>query len=206
MAHSGDRLPGDVIIATHICPNAPIIPHEPVPFMGGPVDMATMNRHEVHADMEALLSIDTSRGNWLVNRRGFAITPTVKEGYILKVSADLLRLMAQVTGQPPLVLPLTTQDVTPYGNGLEHVNSIVQPATATAAPVIGVALTAETAVPGSASGASQIVDVEAAARFCIEVAKAYGQGECAFYDPGEFRQLVTLYGSMAHLQGMGAQP
>ncbi len=200
MARAGDRLPGDVLVATHICPDAPVIPHEPVPFMGAPVDMATMNRHEVQPEMDAILSVDTTRGNWVVNRRGFAITPTAKEGYILKVSPDLLRIMSNVTGQLPSVLPLATQDITPYGNRLDHINSIMQPATATAAPVVGVALTAETAVPGCASGASQVIDVEAAVRFCLEVAKAFGRGECTFYDAEEFERLVALYGSMQHLQ------
>lgn len=203
MAKAGDRLIGDVIVATHICPDAPIRPHDPVPFMSAPVDMSTMNQHEVHPEMDAILSVDTTRGNWIVNRRGFAISPTVKEGYILKVSADLLRIMAVVTGQPPAVLPLSTQDITPYGNGLDHINSIMQPATATDAPVVGVALTAETVVPGCASGASQAVDIEMAVRFCVEVTKAFGRGECAFYDDWEFHRLVALYGPMKHLQTKG---
>jgi hypothetical protein len=204
MARAGDQLPGDVLVATHICPHAPIIPHDPVPFMGAPVDMATMNRHEVDPEMDAILSVDTTRGNWLVNRRGVAISPTVKEGYILKVSPDLLCLLAVVTGQPPVVLPITTQDITPYGNGLDHLNSIMQPATATDAPVVGVALTAETVVPGCASGASQVADIEMAVRFCLEVAKAFARGACAFYDEAEFERLVALYGSMRHLQGPGS--
>ncbi len=203
MARAGDRLPGDVLITTHICPYAPVIPHDPVPFMGAPVDMSTMNRYEVDPAMEAILAVDTTRGNWIVNQRGVAITPTVKEGYILKVSPDLLRLLSWVSGRLPLVLPITTQDITPYGNGLDHVNSILQPATATDAPVVGVALTAEVAVPGCASGASQVADVETAVRFCLEVAKAYGRGECAFYDAEEFDRMVALYGSMVHLQGPG---
>ncbi len=203
MANAGDRLPGDVIVATHICPRSPIIPHDPVPFMGAPVDMATMNRYEVLPEMDAILSVDTTRGNWVINRRGFAISPTVKEGYILKVSPDLLRIMSFVTGQPPAVLPITTQDITPYGNGLDHINSVMQPATATEAPVVGVALTAEVAVPGCASGASQVMDIEMAVRFCLEVAKAFGLGKCAFYDAEEFERLVALYGSMKRLQTLG---
>jgi hypothetical protein len=206
MAAAGDRLAGDVIIATHICPKAPVIPHDPVPFMGSPVDTVTMNLHEVLPEMDAILSVDTTRGNTIVNRRGFAITATVKQGYILKVSPDLLRLMSFVTGRAPLVLPITTQDITPYGNGLDHINSIMQPATATSAPVAGVALTAETAVPGCASGASQVVDIEAAARFCLEVAKGFGQGTCRLHDPDEFQRMVSLYGSMEHLQTLGRMP
>ena len=203
MARAGDPLPGDVILATHICPNSPVMPHRPVPFMSAPVDVATMNRHEIDPEMDAILSVDTTRGNWVINRRGFAISPTVKEGYILKVSAGLLRIMSVVTGVPPLVLPITTQDITPYGNGIDHINSIMQPATATDAPVVGVALTAETAVPGCASGASQVMDIEMAVRFCLEVAKGFGRGEGLFYDAAEFDRLVTLYGSMKQLQTLG---
>lgn len=203
MACEGDHTEGDVIIATHICPNAPTIPHDPVPFMGSPVDIATMNELEVSDAMDAILSVDTTRGNWVINRRGFAITPTVKEGYILKVSPSLLDLMSYVTGQPPSVVPITMQDITPYGNGVTHINSIVQPATATDAPVVGVALTSELPVPGCATGASQVVDIEMAARFCIEVAKAFGAGQCAFYDREEFARLVELYGPMSHLQTLG---
>ncbi len=205
MARAGDRLPGDVIVATHVCPTAPVIPHEPVPFIGSPVEMATMNRHEVRPEMDAILSIDTTRGNWVLNQKGFAITPTVKEGYILKVSPRLLDVMSVVTGQAPLVLPITTQDITPYGNGLDHINSIMQPATATAAPVVGVALTAAVAVPGCATGATQAVDIEMAVRFCIEVAKSFGRGKCPLYDAKEFERLLTLYGPMTHLQTLGQE-
>ena len=203
MARAGDKLPSDVIVATHICPTAPTQPHEPVPFMGSPVDIATMNRYEMHPDMDAILSVDTTRGNWVLNQRGFAITPTVKEGYILKISQALLDIMAVVTGRPPVVLPITMQDITPYGNGVHHLNSIMQPATATDSPVVGVAITAAWAVPGCATGASQVADIEMAVRFCIEVAKAFGLGKCAFYDAAEFERLVSLYGSMKHLQTMG---
>ncbi|MGC9530430.1 MAG: DUF1177 domain-containing protein [Candidatus Bipolaricaulaceae bacterium] len=203
MARRGDRLPGDVIVATHVCPRSPIEPHEPTPFMGSPVDMATMDEYEVDPRMEAILSVDTTKGNWVVNVPGFAITPTVKEGYILRVAEDLLEIARVVGGRPPVVLPITTQDITPYGNGLYHINSIMQPATAISAPVVGVATTAAVPVPGCATGANQVVDLERAARFCLEVAKAFTGGECTFYDPHEFQRLVELYGSMRHLQTPG---
>ncbi len=200
MAKQGDRLPGDVIITTHICPNAPIVPHHPQPFMGYPVAMEEMNRFEVDAAMEAILSVDATKGNWILNRRGFAISPTVKEGYILRVSEDLLRIMPFVTGEPPAVLPITTQDITPYANGLYHLNSIMQPSTATTAPVVGVAVTAAVPVAGSATGANQAVDLEMAGRFCIEVAKSFTGGACAFFDEEEYERIIRLYGSMKHLQ------
>ena len=196
MKNNGDILKGDVIIATHICPNVATAPHEPVPFMGSPVDMAEMNRHEVDPDMDAVLSIDTTRGNRIINHKGFAITPTVKEGCILKVSDDLLDLMEWTTGKPPRVCPVTMQDITPYGNGLYHLNSIMQPCTATDSPVVGIAITAETAVPGCVTGANHEVDIENAARYCIEVAKTFTEGKCKFYDEDEFNKIVKLYGQM----------
>jgi len=203
MANAGDQLPGDVIVATHVCPNSPVIPHDPVPFMGSPVDMATMNRYEVYPEMNAILSVDTTRGNWVINRRGFAISPTVKEGYILKASSDLLRIMSVVTGQAPVVFPITTQDITPYGNGIDHLNSIMQPATATHAPVVGVAITTEVPVPGCATGANHCLDMELAVRFVVEVAKAFGERKCAFYDEKEFQKLISLYGSLDYLKYKG---
>jgi len=203
MATRGDRLLGRVIVATHISPRSPVIPHEPVPFMGAPVSMETMNAHEVDPAMNAILSIDATKGNWVVNRRGFAITPTVKEGYILPPSADLLEIVRHVSGEPPVVLPLATQDVTPYAAGFDHVNSILQPSTATAAPVVGVATTASTTIPGCASGANDPASLERAARFCVAVAAAFAAGRCRFFDEEAFARLVATYGPMTRLQGLG---
>ena len=203
MKRRGDDLPGDIIVSTHVCPNAPTQPHEPVPFMGSPVDMKTLNAHEVDPGMEAILSIDTTKGNRIINQRGFAISPTVKEGYILRVSEDLLRIMEITTGRRPSVFAITTQDITPYGNGLFHLNSILQPCTATRAPLVGVAITTETAVPGCATGASHEIDISEAVRFSIEVAKGFGAGKCRFYDKHEFNRILQLYGSLTHLQTVG---
>lgn len=203
MASLGEILAGDVFISTHICPDAPTRPHDPVPFMDSPINMVIANREEMSGELDAVLSIDTTRGNRVINHKGFAISPTVKEGYILRVSEDLLSIMSYVTGKAPVVFPITTQDITPYGNNLYHLNSILQPCTATSAPVVGVALTAETAVPGCATGSSQVTDIEMAVRFSIEAAKEFGEGKLSFYNDEEFRLMVKLYGSMAHLQTMG---
>jgi hypothetical protein len=199
MRRSGDNLPGRVIVATHICPNAPLLPHEPVPFMNSPVDMETLLRLEVDPTMQAILSIDTTKGNRIINHKGFAISPTLKEGYILRCGEDLLDLMEIVTGAAAAVLPITTQDITPMGNGVYHLNSIMQPGRLTDAPVVALAITAESVVPGCASGASCIVDLEQAVRFCVEAAKAFGAGKCRFYDTGEFERIKSRYGSMRHL-------
>lgn len=200
MRQNGDVLPGDIIVATHVCPTAPIRPHQPVPFMSSPVDAATMNQYEVDDRMEAVLAIDTTRGNRILNQRGFALSPVIKEGYILPLPDEMLSIASWVTGRLPAVIAITTQDITPYGNGLDHLNSIFQPSVATTAPLVGVALTAEVPVPGSATGAAQLADVESAARFCIEVGKAFGSGECGFYDEDAFALLRRLYGDMRHLQ------
>jgi hypothetical protein len=206
MQAAGDTLPGDVIVATHVCPHAPTQPHKPVPFMGSPVETAVMNRMEVEDRMDAILSIDTTKGNRIINHRGIALSPTAKAGWILRVSDDLLDILQVVTGRLPRVLPISMQDITPYGNELYHLNSIMQPTVATAAPVVGVAITADVPVPGCATGASHEVDIELAVRFCVEVAKAFGTGKCAFYDEAEYARILGRYGSMTHLQTLGEKP
>ncbi|CAK8743057.1 hypothetical protein SODG_006237 [Sodalis praecaptivus] len=113
MQRQGDSLPGDVIVTTHICPDAPTRPHDPVDFMDSPVETEDMNEQEVSAELDAVLSIDTTKGNRIINHKGFALSPTVKEGYILRVSEDLLRIMEMTTGQLPVTFPITTQDITP---------------------------------------------------------------------------------------------
>src|ERR1035437_2779567 len=63
MQTQGAILPGDVILSTHVCPNAPARPHEPVDFMDSPVETEERNAHEVVPAMDAVLSIDTTKGN-----------------------------------------------------------------------------------------------------------------------------------------------
>ncbi|WP_342595725.1 DUF1177 domain-containing protein [Salinicola lusitanus] len=205
MAANGDRLAGDVIVTTHICPDAPTREHHPVPFMDSPISFEDTWAHEIDPAMDAIVSIDTTKGNRIINVRGVAISPTVKQGYILRTSEDLMDILSRVTGRLPEVFALTQQDITPYGNGLHHLNSILQPAVATAAPVIGVALAAETAVAGCATGASHEVDIEQAARFAVEVAKDFTAGSCQFFDTVEFGRLIELYGEQTRFQQGGAR-
>lgn len=203
MASRGDRVAGDVVVCTHVDPDAPTEPHDPVPFMSSAVDIATMNAHEVTADMDAIVSIDTTKGNRILNHRGVAISPTVREGYILRPAPDLVAVLETVSGEPAKILPLAQQDITPYGNDLHHVNSILQPAVATSAPVVGVALTTVTAVAGCATGASHETDIALAARFAVEVAKGFGTGQVAFHDEAEFAHMIALYGDNARFQTLG---
>lgn len=199
----GDKFPGDVIISTHICPDAPTQPHFPVDFMDSPVDIQTMNEYEIHEDMDAILSIDTTKGNRIINHKGIAISPTVKDGYILKVSDDLVRVLEQSSGELAKTFPLSLQDITPYGNDVYHLNSILQPAVATEAPVVGVAITAVSAVPGCATGASHEMDIALAASYAVEVAKEFTGGKVEFYDAEEFARLQQLYGSMRIFRTLG---
>lgn len=201
----GDVLPGDVIVCTHICPDAPTRPHDPVPFMDSPVDLAEMNAHEVEQGMDAVLSIDTTKGNRVINHRGIALSPTVKQGYILRVSEDLADAVETVTGEPLVTFPITTQDITPYGNGVFHLNSILQPAVATTAPVAGLAIVSASTVAGSATGASQEIDIAAAARVAVETAKGFGAGTLHFHDEREFEILTGRYGPLAQLQTLGRE-
>ena len=200
MAALGDRLQGDVIVTTQICPNAPTREHFPVRQMSSAMDQTEMNAREVLPEMEAILSLDTTKGHQTINHKGIALSPPVAEGYILKPSYDLLQIAAHVTGVPPVTFALSQQDITPYGNGLYHMNSILQPSTATSAPVVGVAIVTETAPPGCATGASHHGDVELAARFAVETAKYFGEGSVSFVDQEEFALMKELYGDMAHFQ------
>lgn len=202
MRELGDLLPGEVYVTTHVCPDAPTQPHEPVPFMSSPITVGEGLKHMMTREVDAVLSIDTTKGNRIINHKGIAISPTVVRGYILRVSEDLLSVYEQVAGCRPFVLPITTQDITPYGNGVTHMNSIMQPCTAVGAPVVGVAITTEVPVAGCGTGASHEVDIELAARYCVEVAKRFGRRACSFYDHEELDRLVSLYGSMEVLAGL----
>jgi len=171
--------------------------------MDSPVDIQEMNDVEVDSRMDCILSIDTTKGNYVITNKGISISPTVKDGYILRVSEDLMNIMMRVTGKLPNVFALSQQDITPYGNGLYHLNSILQPAIATSSPVVGVAISTEVAVAGCATGATHIVDVEVAARYAVETAKDFTSGICKFYDHEEFERIIDLYSSMKKFQTKG---
>ncbi|MRS16308.1 DUF1177 family protein [Enterobacteriaceae bacterium RIT691] len=200
MAAKGAQLAGDVIITTHLATHVSITPHDPADFMGMPVTSGIMNQYEVDEEMDAILSIDTSKGNSVIKHRGIALSATAKEGYILRVAPDLVRLMEYATGKPAKTFPITTQDITPYDNGVYHFNSIMQPHVATSAPVVGLALTAKAVVPGCESGASYESELVDATVFALEVAKQFTWQKAAFYDANEYQKLLDRYGSLAYLQ------
>lgn len=200
MKKNGDELEGDIIFSTHLCPNAPVFPKKPVDFMGSPVSLTTMNKINVSKKMSAILSIDTSRGNKIINNSLFAITPPVKEGWILKIPDKILDIMEWVTDHPPVLFPITMQDITPYGNTISHVNSILQPSIVTNAPVIGIGITSSSIVPGIATGVTNLYQLDVVGRFVLEIAKEFTSNRINFYDEEEFKRLLNLYGSMKKLQ------
>uniref|UniRef100_A0A832MPK6 DUF1177 domain-containing protein n=1 Tax=Pseudothermotoga hypogea TaxID=57487 RepID=A0A832MPK6_9THEM len=200
MKQKGEELVGTVFVTTHICPDAPTKEHKPVPFMDSPIGVREALKLMLSRRVDAILSIDTTKGNRIAKKKGFAISPTVLRGYILRVSEDLLDIYERVCGTAAFVLPITMQDITAYDNGVYHINSIMQPCTvAPNTPVVGVAITTEVPVAGCATGASHEVDIELAARFCVEVAKYFGRGQVKFYDEVEFEKLQKLYGDFTRL-------
>ncbi|SAL04069.1 DUF1177 family protein [Caballeronia ptereochthonis] len=120
----------------------------------------------------------------------------------------LVKVMQSTTGRAAFTLPITQQDITPYDNGPYHFNSIMQPHAATGAPVVGVALTAESVVGGSDSSASHEVDIAEAVRFCLEVAKRYtaasADNPCEFYDAAEWRRIRQMYPDLSVPQTYGS--
>ncbi|NOV27025.1 DUF1177 domain-containing protein [Cupriavidus necator] len=203
MKARGDHVAGDVIVTTHLSTNVSMVPHDPVPFMGMPVSSDTMNDYQVLPEMDAILSIDASKGNSIVKHRGFAISPTALQGYILRVAPDLVATMESTTGCPAVTFPISLQDITPYHNGLYHFNSIMQPHVATQAPVVGVAVTAQSVVSGSATSANHEIDIAEAVRFCVEVSKRFGAGKCQFFNAAEWEKIRAVYPDLSVFQTAG---
>jgi Protein of unknown function (DUF1177) len=207
MKRAGDDLPGDVIVTTHIATDVSMSFNDGVAFMGMPVSSETMNIYEVSSAMDAILSIDASKGNSIIKQRGFALTPTAMQGYILRMSPDLVKVMESTTGRAAVTLPISQQDITPYDNGLYHFNSIMQPHIATKAPVVGVAVTAQSVVGGSDSSANHETDIAEVVRFCVEVAKRFTvastNNPCEFYKAAEWTKIRGMYPDLSVFQTSG---
>ncbi|MCS7099242.1 MAG: DUF1177 domain-containing protein, partial [Sulfolobales archaeon] len=84
-----------------------------------------------------------------------------------------------------------------------HINSMMQPWLYTSAPVVGVAITARMALPGSGTGITNFIALEQATRFVIEVAKDFTTGRARFYDPDEWETITKLHGLVAHILKRG---
>ncbi len=204
MKKRGDVLAGDAIITTHVTPKAPVRPHKPVPMMESPVDIFKLLKLEVDPEMDGILSIDATKANRVIKSLDIAITPTIKEGWILKVSDDLLDIYSWVTGHEPYVVPITMQDVIPFSTPVYHINSIIQPWIYTEAPVVGVAITAKSVIPGSATGVTDIYALDKACRFVIEVAKGFTENRIKLYDEEEYKKIREIHGDIGEILRRGA--
>lgn len=199
MRSRGMALNGDVTVTTHICQAGHPEPHDPLPFVMPPLDVDEEYRRLTLPEMEAILTPETCKGNKLVSETGFAITPPVKQGYILRPHATLIQMMEVVTSRPARLFPLNMQDITPFGNGIHHVCGMMLPGQFTDAPVVGVPVTSQMQVPAASTGVTQLSALEACGRFCVEVATAFGIGACHLHYEDDFAAMQARYGSMKHL-------
>jgi hypothetical protein len=143
MRQRGQELAGDVLISTHICQQAHPVPHDPFPFVMSPLPSSEKHPRLVDERMDAILTPETCKGNKMISHLGFAVTPPVREGFILRPHASILHIMEMVTGKAPAVFPITMQDVTPYELGVHHICGMVLPSIFSTAPVVGEPLVTE---------------------------------------------------------------
>lgn len=198
----GQQLAGDVLVSTHICQKARPVPHDPYPFVMSPLPSSEKHPRLVDTRMDAMLTPETCKGNKMVSHLGFAVTPPVREGIIMRPHASILHIVEMVTGKAPVVFPITMQDVTPYELGVHHICGMVLPSIFSAAPVIGVPLVTEIETHPSATGVQQPTVLETAARFCLEVATSFGNGDCEFYYPGDFEGMVSTFKGLRGWQSL----
>lgn len=196
---------GDVIISTQIALSSFSKIHEPAALATSAVDTETACRYEYDPDMDALLSITVCRATRWVNSNGLAVTPTVQYGLVLPPDEDLLNILETVSSCQPVVFPVTTYDITPESNGLYHVNSILQHAQIAACPVVGVALTSASLIPGVTLRHNDLADVELAVQFALEVAFSFTAGNIHLCNSHELKQALERYGYPSYYQGPRAQ-
>lgn len=195
MNKSGNALRGDVILSAQISSNTATSENTTL-------QKEVPTHTEVSQFMDAVISIGSYKREKVGYHKGIAISPTVKEGYILKLSDDLWALAKKNTDVLPISLPLSQQDIIPRETGLPQAHTILQPSRATSAPVVGIGIQNEKA---SGQGLETCFSerIESTGRFLATVATAFTNGECSFFDEQEFTLLRTSYGDMSHFQHIG---
>lgn len=198
----GEPTWGDVIVVTQMCPSAPIRNYPVSGQMDSPVPVdVLLSQFESPSEADALISVDTTRSHYLLNHTGLAITPTLINGVLMRVSDDLMNLLAQVTSDPPVALPITMQDITPISSGLFRINSIMQPGNYFQGPMVGLASVSRHPIRGATPGASRPENLEAGARFCVEAARRFGRELISFVDEEQYARFTSLYGDFGFLVG-----
>ena len=201
MSGFGERYKGDVIVATHVCQEAIEEPHEPYSFMRGPLSKRDMTAPQVDPDMDAILSIDTSRGNRVWQPRWLRHHVSGQRGLGAEGESRLAARHGIHDGPGARGLPDRHAGHHPlrkrtHPHQRDHAAGDLDRGARRR-----VALTTRAVVPGIGTGVAHLTHLEVAGRFCLGTAEAFGAGDCTFYDAAEFARLVELYGSMGHLQG-----
>lgn len=198
MITSGNALRGDVILSAQIGSNTSTsVSSENTTFQ-----KEVPTHTEVSLVMDAVISIGSYRGAKIGYNKSIAISPTVKEGYILEISDDLWALAKKTNDVSPISLPLSQQDIIPCEKGLPQAHTILQPSRATSAPVVGIGIQNEMASRHGLN-TSLFERIESTGRFLVTVATAFTNNNCSLYDEHEFTILRTSYGDMSHFQHIG---
>ncbi|MEJ2776244.1 DUF1177 domain-containing protein [Sulfolobus sp. SCGC AB-777_L09] len=183
----------DVSLITNISLKAKLIPHKPFDFMVPLVGLDEALKEEVDPKASLILSIDSTKGNRLAKFDDFALTHVIKDGYILKLSDEVIDIYNRVTGHEIYLIPLTTGDLTPLDFNVYHISTLVSPWLYTSSPVIGIATVSKQLIPGYVTGVMNIDMLEHASRFCLEVIK-FIEGGGKVYNEEELKVLKELLG------------
>ena len=193
LREKGIELKLDVSFATNLSTTARLIPHSPFKFMVPPVGLDEALKVEVDPQATTVLSIDSTKGNRLAKYDDFALTHVIKDGYILKLSDEVLDIYNRVTEHEVYMVPLTSGDLTPLDVNVYHISTLISPWLYTSAPVVGLATVSPRAIPGYETGVMNLNMLEHASRFCLEFLKYMEKGG-SVYNEEELRELERRFG------------
>lgn len=193
LEEKGIKLNLDVSFVTNVALNAKLIPHKPFDFMVPEVGLDDALKEEVDPKASFIISIDSTKGNRLAKFDDFALTHVVLNGYILRVSDEVVDIYNRVTGHEVYLVSLTTGDLTPLDFNVYHISTLISPWLYTTSPVLGIATVSKQMVPGYATGVMDLNMLERASRFIIELLKHIGLGG-KVYDEREYEELVKKLG------------
>lgn len=187
---------GDVMFAVFIGSDV-------TPKLRALISFLSDNSFGISQHMDAVLSVGTSKFFERENDGSIAVSPTVKEGYILKISDDILDVFSRQSNQAIEALTITQQDIIPTEKGMTQRTNLLQPSTKTSAPVVGISIGSSAALSNEDGRVVSLKDIGRIATGCLDIARSYGANECVFYDEEEFTELRVSYGNMSHFQGIG---
>jgi hypothetical protein len=146
---------------------------------------------------DGILTVRSVKSNSLTSFRGFCITPTIKEGWILPMSGDLFKLAGETSGEVPKMLSITMYDIMRGSNNASpRINNLLTPNITTDRPVVGIGIATQTKSPEFRANASHFSDIEEASRFIIEAILAFDKDELKLYDSEMFTRAKTRYSSI----------